>query len=148
MWFHIVEDELELRKVMGAIGLVEGYKTACFENAEAYADFLSSPQYITPAAVIMDSRLPGMSGIDLVRHIREHTPLQKVVILSATPADIKMARAELCYELPRSFSYDQLKFLFQGLASCTETYNADPACFEHEICAFGLKHLCPFAIAA
>jgi DNA-binding NtrC family response regulator len=148
MWFHVIEDEPGLRKVMGALVTIEGYKAACFESAEAYLDFFSSPQYITPAAVIIDNRLPGMRGTALVRHIREHRPLQKMVIATATLTDIKTAKTELCYELPKPFRYEQLKLLLRGLVECTETYGTDPECFEHGICEFGLEHLCPFAPAA
>jgi len=148
MWFHIIEDEPELRKVMGALVSIEGYKAACFESAEAYLDFFSSPQYITPVAVIIDNRLPGMRGTALVRHIREQVPLQKMVIATATLTDIKTTRTELCYELPKPFRYEQLKLLLRGLVACTETYGADPECFEHAIYACGLGHLCPFVAIA
>jgi len=130
---------------MGALVTIEGYKAACFESAEAYLDFFSSPQYITPVAVIIDNRLPGMRGTALVRHIRKKVPLQRMVIATATLADIKMDRMELCYKLPKPFRYEQLKLLLRGLVSCTATYGADPECFEHAICAFGLGHPCPFA---
>lgn len=148
MWFHIVEDEPELRKVMSALVSGEGYKAVCFDSAETYLDFFSSPRYITPAAVIIDNRLPGMGGTALVRYIREHKPLQKVVITTATLTDINPTRTELCYELPKPFRYEQLKTLLRGLVACTETYEADPECCEHAICKFGLEHPCPFDIAA
>jgi len=148
MWFHIVEDEPELRRVMGALVTIEGYKAACFESAEAYLDFFSSPQYIIPVAVITDNRLPGMNGIDLVSCIRQHRPFQKMVITTATVTDIKIAEKALCYVLPKPFIYEQWKLLIRGLVACTETYTASQRSFEHEICEFGLEHMCPFAVTA
>ncbi|MDX8404501.1 MAG: response regulator [Mariprofundaceae bacterium] len=148
MWFHIVEDEPELREVMCSLITIEGYRAASFKSAEAYLDFFNSPQYIKPVAIIIDNRMGGMSGIDLVRQIREHAPFQKLVIATATLMDIETTKSELCYELPKPFEYNQLKTMLQGLVACDKTYKADSACFEHDICAFGLEHLCPFAFAA
>jgi len=148
MWFHIIEDNRELREVMGALITVEGHKAVCFESAEAYLDFFSSPQYVAPAATITDNRLPGMNGTDLVKYIRQRLPSQKIVIATATIPDIKLVTAELCYELPKPFMYQELKALVAGLVACTTTHDENMKCFEHGICEFGLEHLCPFATAA
>jgi len=145
-WFHIVDDEPELRELMRAVVAMEGYKPASFKSAEAYMDFFNAPQYIKPVAIIMDNRMSGMNGVELARCLRKRAPMQRMVITTATPADVETVESELCYALPRTFGYEQLKTMLRGLAACAKAYEADSTCFRHEICDFGLEHLCPFAM--
>ncbi|MDQ6981647.1 MAG: hypothetical protein Q9M08_01390, partial [Mariprofundus sp.] len=114
-----------------------------FESAETYLDFYSSPQYIAPAAVIIDNRMSGMSGTCLVKQIRKGAPFQRIVITTATLGDIKTARKELCYELPKPFRYEQLQLLLRACASCAK-YNSYSPCGWTPKCSFGLQHPCPF----
>jgi len=146
MWFHIVDDEPALREIMRALIMAEGYKSASFKSAEAYMDFFSSPQYIKPVAIITDNRMSGMNGIELARCIRKRAPFQRIVITTATLADIEMVKSELCYELPKPFKYEQLNTMIQGLAECAKIHEDDSTCFKDGICSFGLEHQCPFSI--
>jgi len=114
MWFHIVEDEPELREIMRALITVEGYKAASFKSAEAYMVFFASLQYIKPVAIIIDNRMSGMNGIELARCIRKRVPFQRIVITTVTLADIETVKSELCYELPKPFRYKQLKKMLLG----------------------------------
>ncbi|GMQ99962.1 MAG: hypothetical protein BMS9Abin18_0792 [Zetaproteobacteria bacterium] len=74
MWFHIVDDEPVVREIMESLVAVEGYKATSFNSAEAYLDFFTSPQYIKPIAIIIDSRISGMKGLELVKTIRKRVP--------------------------------------------------------------------------
>jgi len=146
MWFHIVDDEPELREILRALVIAEGYKPASFKSAEAYMGFFTSPQYIKPVAVITDNRMSGMNGIALARWIRKRASLQRIVIATATLADVDMVKSELCYELPKPFKYEQFKTMLRGLVECVEIHGDDSTCFKHGICSFGLEHQCPFFI--
>jgi len=146
MWFHIVDNEPVLREIMESLVTVEGYKAASFKNAETYLDFFNSPQYIKPAAIIIDNRMSGMSGIELVRIIRKHAPSQRLVIATATLTDIETVKSELCYALPKPFRYKQLKTMLRELVACAKIYEDDSICFKHGICEFGLGNLCSLAV--
>jgi len=146
MWFHIVEDEPELREIMRALITIEGYKSASFKSAEAYMDFFTSPQYIKPTAIIMDNRMSGVNGLELARCIRKRAPFQRIAMTTATLADIETAKSELCYELPKPFKYEQLKTMLRGMAACAKAHEDDSIFFKNGICEFGLEHLCPFAM--
>jgi len=144
MWFHIVEDEPELREIIRAIVTAEGYKAASFRSAEEYMHFLQSPQYIKPVAVITDNRMSGMNGMELARSIRKRTLFQRIVITTATLSDIEMVKSELCYELPKPFKYEQIETMLRGLVACAKIHEDNSTCFKNGICRFGLEHLCPF----
>lgn len=77
----IYEDNRELRESLAALfRLTEGiYLAGAFEtchNAEQEAAMLH------PDVVLMDIDLPGLSGIDAVRHIKQKYPLIQIVMLT------------------------------------------------------------------
>ncbi len=63
----IVEDDASSRTAMGRLLRAEGFDTALFDSAEA---FMASPQVPSPACLILDVQLPGMSGIELQEQLR------------------------------------------------------------------------------
>ena len=76
----IVEDEKNLRRVLVAVLEAEGYPTIAAENAE---EALGMIQTKHPALVLSDQRLPGLSGTDLLRRIKETHPEIPVIISTA-----------------------------------------------------------------
>ncbi|MDA8181941.1 sigma-54 dependent transcriptional regulator [Acidithiobacillus ferriphilus] len=76
----IVEDEKNLRRVLVAVLEAEGYPTIAAENAE---EALGMIQTKHPALVLSDQRLPGLSGTDLLRRIKEAHPEIPVIISTA-----------------------------------------------------------------
>ena len=76
----IVEDEKNLRRVLVAVLEAEGYPTITAENAEEALDRIRTEH---PALVLTDQRLPGLSGTDLLRRIKEAHPEIPVIISTA-----------------------------------------------------------------
>ena len=64
-------------------------------EARTAAELLELVQRRRPAAVLMDLRMPGMSGVDAIRRLRRGWPDLKIVVLSAydEPATIDAALA-------------------------------------------------------
>ena len=62
----IVDDDEPLCEAIGSLLKAAGFATDAFHSAEA---FLSSPDWQTTSVLLLDVRLPGMSGIELQRHI-------------------------------------------------------------------------------
>jgi DNA-binding NtrC family response regulator len=59
----------------------EGFQSACFDSCEAaLAELRQHPQRF--AAVISDVTLPGMSGIEFARKVRESHPDLPIVLMS------------------------------------------------------------------
>ena len=90
----IVDDNERLRVALGRLLKAAGYEIALFESAEAY---LAAP----PGEVgcfLLDVHLPGMSGVDLLRHLRPRTLLP--IILMTADQSLAGCAAELgCDEL-------------------------------------------------
>ncbi len=87
MWILVVEDEPSMRRIV-----VQGLKeanhtvTAARDGAEALAALASTPY----DAVLLDMLLPGMGGLDVLRHLRRHRNYVPVLVLTAldSAADI------------------------------------------------------------
>lgn len=79
----VVDDEPQVRDVLGAMLRELGYESQVFEDAETALNALSSRR---PDVVITDVRMPGMSGMDLVNAILERDPDAIVMILTGYPS--------------------------------------------------------------
>ena len=76
----IVDDEHTLARSAQAYLTDHGYETAVAGTGEKALEMLASVQ---PDVVFADVRLPGMSGIDLLKRIREFDPVLPVVMVTA-----------------------------------------------------------------
>lgn len=65
---HIVDDDEAVRESLAFLLDSAGMKSRTYESAEA---LLGSLQTATTGCVVTDVRMPGMSGIDLLRHLRD-----------------------------------------------------------------------------
>ncbi len=76
----IADDEESLRRVLGILLKKEGYEVAAVANgSEALAAFQKEAFDV----VLTDIKMPGMSGIDLLRALRAHDPTVPVVVMTA-----------------------------------------------------------------
>jgi two-component system response regulator AtoC len=76
----IVDDERNLARAMKAFLGEAGYEAEIAADGEKALHLL---QTIRPDVVFTDVRLPGISGIDLLRRIREFDPAIPVIIMTA-----------------------------------------------------------------
>jgi two-component system response regulator AtoC len=76
----IVDDERTLARAVRAFLQEAGYEAELAGDAEQALGMLES---LRPDVIFSDVRLPGMSGIELLRRIREFDPALPVVIMTA-----------------------------------------------------------------
>lgn len=77
----IVEDDHRVRKALRRLFEPEGFDVQ--EREDGKSGILAA-RSIKPAAVVLDLRLPGMSGRDVCRELKAAEPDLPVIILSAT----------------------------------------------------------------
>ncbi len=65
----IVDDDLNVRESMGYFLSSSGYKAALYESCE---HFLEACTPDNSGCLLVDAMLPGMSGLDLLRHLKEN----------------------------------------------------------------------------
>jgi DNA-binding response OmpR family regulator len=76
----VVEDDQIVQKALKRLFASNGYSVEVAQNGVAGLEaFRSAP----PSAVVLDLRLPGMSGQDVCREIKSKAPALPVIVLSA-----------------------------------------------------------------
>lgn len=84
---YIVEDDHSMRGALALLLEGEGYRTEQFASAE---EFLSAAEAPRAGCALVDVRLPGKSGLDLLRALAEKAAPVQVVMISGH-GDIPMA---------------------------------------------------------
>lgn len=83
----LIEDDTGIREIFDIL-LQENYRVTGWENGSAILAGLS----FVPDLFIIDYRLPGYSGVELCRYIKNHTQLRHVpVLMTSATADIVRA---------------------------------------------------------
>ena len=75
----IVDDEECVRESLSSLMRSEGYKVKEYASAQ---DYLTQDGWDQTACLILDVRLPGMSGLELQRHLEEVQRERSVVFIS------------------------------------------------------------------
>ena len=77
---YIVDDDPSVRRALRRLIRYEGFDV---ETAETVGEFLASEHSRRPACLILDVRLPGMSGIDLQSRLAVSEPDLPIVVVTA-----------------------------------------------------------------
>jgi two-component system, OmpR family, alkaline phosphatase synthesis response regulator PhoP len=76
----VVEDDYAVQKALRRLFEAEGYSVQVAADGNlALEDFKSA----TPSAVVLDLRLPGLSGREVCREFKQHAPSVPIIVLSA-----------------------------------------------------------------
>lgn len=76
----IVDDDAPLREALGSVMQAAGFLTNTFGSAE---EFLDSAERRHAACLILDVRLPGMSGIELQRKLADANSRLPIIFVTA-----------------------------------------------------------------
>ncbi len=93
----IVDDEMLLARTLSKVLREAGFRTATAASAEGAERHVFGD--IPFDLIVLDNRLPGESGIDMIRRIRENAVTSKVILMTAyeTPevkADAKRLKVD------------------------------------------------------
>jgi len=80
----IVDDEENMRKTLADILIDEGYEVFTAATGEGAVEACSKGNY---GIVLMDVRMPGISGVEAFRKIRRHQEGVRVILMSAYSMD-------------------------------------------------------------
>jgi FixJ family two-component response regulator len=76
----IVDDDEPLREALGSVMKAAGFTTNMFATAE---EFLNSANRRNTACLILDVRLPGMSGVELQKRLAEAKSQVPIIFVTA-----------------------------------------------------------------
>ena len=86
----IVEDDEPFRESMRKLMTALGYTTEAFPSA---ASFLASPRLAETACLVTDVQMPGMTGVELHRHLRDAGYAIPTILVTAYPESLVRKRA-------------------------------------------------------
>lgn len=84
----VVDDDASVRDALSLLLSLRGYLAATFASAE---DFLQALRPDWRGCVVVDIRMPGMSGLELQRCLAERGPMLPVIVITAH-GDVSAAR--------------------------------------------------------
>lgn len=82
----IVDDDESVRAALRNLLISAGLAVAAFDSAEA---FLVSPRAAAARCVVLDLRMPGMSGSELFAQLFASAPHVPCIILTAVGEDVR-----------------------------------------------------------
>ena len=117
----IVDDDPSVRDALSLLLSLRGYATATFASAE---DFLAALKTTWRGCVVLDIRMPGLSGLELQRQLLANKPRLPVIVMTAH-GDVAAARQAVLADavdfIEKPFDADQLLAAVQtALASLRE----------------------------
>jgi DNA-binding NtrC family response regulator len=95
----IIEDESTLRESLKRVFQREGYQVEAVDSAEPALELFEENNY---DLILTDIILPGITGIELLKRVREANPEQIVIIMTA------FASLETAVETLRAGAYDYI----------------------------------------
>lgn len=101
----LVDDDQAVRDAVGLLLRTTGLNVEAFANA---ADFLASDRVRRPGCLLLDVRMPGMSGLDLQKQLREQGHRIPIIFMTGH-GDVPMATRAM-----KAGAFDFIEKPFQG----------------------------------
>jgi len=76
----IVDDQNGIRVLLTEVFSSEGYRTYQASNGKTALDIVRSER---PDLVLLDMKIPGMDGLEILKHIKQIHPDVKVIMMTA-----------------------------------------------------------------
>lgn len=76
----VVDDQVGIRVLLVEVFSTEGYETYQAANGKAALQIVRDNR---PDLVLLDMKIPGMDGLEILKQIKEHDPSIKVIMMTA-----------------------------------------------------------------
>jgi DNA-binding NtrC family response regulator len=114
---YIIDDDASVRDAVGRLVRSGGWKAEAFASAQ---EFLASPWADVPSCLILDVRLPGLSGLDLQQHLAKSGARTSIVFLTGhgdIPTSVRAIKAGALEFLTKPYAdADLIAAIEHGLA--------------------------------
>jgi len=88
---YVVDDDASTRELLAWLMKRNGLRAEVFADARA---FLAAYRFDQPGVLVLDLNMPGMSGLDLQRHLAGSGNRMPVILITAFPLDHVRRQAE------------------------------------------------------
>ena len=123
----VVDDDASVRDSLGRLISSVGFKVETFANARA---FLGARRPDAPGCLVLDVRLPGLSGLDLQRELAETDAALPIVFLTGhgdIPMSVQAMKAGAVEFLTKPFRQQNLLDAIRSAIERDRTMRADRA---------------------
>ena len=114
---YIVDDDASVRDAVGRLVRSAGWKVETFGSAQ---EFLASPWADVPSCLILDVRLPGLSGLELQQRLAKAGARTSIIFLTGhgdIPTSVRAIKAGALEFLTKPYAdADLIAAIEQGLA--------------------------------
>jgi FixJ family two-component response regulator len=100
---YVVDDDASVREALSSLIRSIGLDVACFASA---GEFLANPVPETPCCLVLDVRLPGLSGLELQRELSSKARELPIIFITAhgdIPTSVRAMKAGAVEFLPKPF---------------------------------------------
>jgi DNA-binding NtrC family response regulator len=90
----VVDDDRAILTLIGTIALAEGFDVATTTSGE---DAMKQLRHRPAELVLLDMRMPGITGLDVLRSIRDISPRCKVALMTGYGTIDSAVEADSCF---------------------------------------------------
>jgi FixJ family two-component response regulator len=104
----VVDDDVSVRESLELLIRCEGWQPETFASAQ---EFLARPRGLVPSCLVLDISLPGLSGLDLQKHVAVERPDMPIIFITGygdVPMTVQAMKAGAVEFLTKPFSDDVL----------------------------------------
>ena len=109
-----VDDEKKFVEAMAKVLRAEGFSVRPAYSGNEALDIYQSERF---DLVITDLKMPVMDGIELIRHMRQLNPNQRIIVITAFPSQCMPWNRRLTPELPETEGLGTLDYLVKPFSS-------------------------------
>ena len=123
---HIVDDEAEVRDALTLLLSTAQIESRSYGSAEEY---LTLNPLKEPACILLDNQLPGISGIDLLKHIVAATRESTVIMITGygdVPTAVSAMKAGAFHFVEKPFDAEALLTTVEEALSRPNVTRGDP----------------------
>jgi FixJ family two-component response regulator len=117
----VVDDDVSVRESLELLIRCEGWQPETFASAQ---EFLSRPRGLVPSCLVLDISLPGLSGLDLQKHVSVERPDMPIIFITGygdVPMTVQAMKAGAVEFLTKPFSDEVLLSAIRQALERSET---------------------------
>ena len=104
----IVDDDISVRESLELLIRHAGWQPETFESAQ---EFLSRPRLLAPSCLVLDVRLPGLTGLDVQKRVSAERPDMPIIFITGhgdVPMTVEAMKGGAAEFLTKPFGDDVL----------------------------------------
>ena len=104
----IVDDDISVRESLELLIRHAGWQPETFESAQ---EFLSRPRLLAPSCLVLDVRLPGLTGLDVQKRVSADRPDMPIIFITGhgdVPMTVQAMKGGAAEFLTKPFGDDVL----------------------------------------